>query len=201
MRPHHLFLLLPVFALGSCASSDTADSTTPVASSGARVRDAYEWLDDVTKDNGFVNDANGNLVPKSDKRSSFESKRQSAYFKGDYNKKQFKTTDYQTKAWWGKSDYTRPVYAGDTDGSRFQTTSNLNGVQSRESATRAYQTAGYNTGSYATGGAREAAGRRLDRPSNAITDNRREVFTAPSMIDWKAERALNMKQSRGILGR
>ncbi len=202
MISRFLLPVIPILALASCSTSGDGGST-PAATNTSRIRTADDWVADKTKDNGFKQDASGNLVPRSDRRSSFETRRQSAYFKGDYQKQEFKTagSGYDTKPWWGKTEHARKTYTGDTDGSRFQQSSNLQGQTSREAGASARIPDGYNTGAYATGDARETGAIRLDHISDAETDSRRRVFVPPAVIDWRAQRQMTMDQSRGILGR
>ncbi len=194
-------ILIPILAVAACSTGGDSGSTSASTSTGARIRDASEWVDENARDSGFKQDASGNMVPKSDKRSSFETNRKSAYFKGEYNKKEFKTADYTKKSWWGKSEYARKSYAGNTDGSRFQQSSRLQGLTSREAGTSARLPGTYDTGSYATSTANEAGSTRLGRPSDAESDVRRRVFTEPSVIEWQAQRQMTVGKSRGILGR
>jgi len=193
-----LLVLLPV----SCAKDSGAEKKQAAAPTGARIRTADEWLDDTTKDNGYKTDANGNLVPRSgQKRSSFENKGESPYFKGEYSKKNYKAGEYAKKSWWGNKDYGRQEYAGNTDGSRFQKNSRFDGKGARESGSAADIPGPYQTENYATGAAREAGKGNLTKPGNAEIENRREVYQQPDVVDWREQRKLSMEQSKGILGR
>lgn len=200
MKPHRsifwLLALLPV----SCAKDSTAEKPA-AAPTGARIRSADEWVADTTKDNGFRTDANGNLVPRSNKRSSFENKGDSPYFKGEYGKKNFETGEYTKKSWWGNKDYGRQQYAGNTDGSRFQKNSRFDDKGAREAGDSADIPGPYQTEGYATGAAREAGKDNLTKPFNTEIENRRGEFQQPEIIDWREQRALSLEQSRGILGR
>ncbi len=201
MKPYRSILWLLVLLPVSCAK-DSAAEKPAAAPTGARIRSADEWLADTTKDNGYKTDASGNLVPKKgSKRSSFENKGESPYFKGEYGKKNFKTGEYTKKSWWGNKDYGRQEYAGNTDGSRFQKDSRFDGKGARESGNSADIPGPYQTENYATGAAREAGKVDLTKPSNAETENRRGEFQQPEIIDWREQRALSLEQSRGILGR
>lgn len=151
--------------------------------------------------NGYQVDANGNWVPRSDRRSSFESQGESPYFKGDYRKKDYQAGEYAKKSWWGNKDYGRQSYQGETDGSRFQQSSRLDGQSAREGGRAARTPDPYQTGTYATGSARESEAGGIARPSDAETDVRRRVYQQPDIIDWREQRALSVQQSRGILGR
>ncbi len=199
------FLCLPLLFAASCASSgNSSGSSTPTASSssqGANITSVDSWVAKNSKDNGFSQDADGNWVPKSNKRSSFDSQGESPYFKGDYSKKEFKTKDYAKKSWWGDTQYQTKQYEGNTDGSRFQEASAFQGQQARDVRKAADLPGEYRTNAFATGTASEAGGQRIGRPSDAETDVRRKVFQAPSVVDWREQRAMDVGQTRSILGR
>ena len=151
--------------------------------------------------NSYKQDANGNWTPVNDQRSTFENKGASPYFQGNYQKKDYKTTDLTKKSWWGTKQYEQQKYAGKTDASRFKTNSPLGGKGALEAGTAAAIPGPYKTGSYATNAAREAGHRGISRPTDTQTDERRKVYPAPGIIDWKEQRSLSVDQSKGILGR
>ena len=192
MKTLRLIALLPLL-LVSCAS-DKGKKTTE-----APVR---KTLDErMIEKNGYQQDRSGNWVPQKDKRSSFESKGESNYAKKDYQKQEYKTGDYAKKSWWGNKDYGSKKYAGNTDGSRFQTRSKLQGKGAREASTQAKLHDPYQTGDYATSAAREAGTAPIKKGSNDQIENRRQTFQPPEIIDWREQRSLTMDQSKGILGR
>ena len=191
MRLHPSILSLALLFPVSCASDSGAAKPEPPKSLSQRINES----------NGYKQDAEGNWIPQNDKRSSFENQGQSAYFQGDYGKKQFQTTDYARKSWWGNKDYQPKAYAGNTDGSRFQQSSRLDGKGASEGGKSAGMDSAYKTIDYATGSAREAGTNRLDKPSDAETDVRRKVYQTPEIIDWQQQRSLSLEQSKGILGR
>ena len=182
-----LLALLPV----SCASD----------SGGAKPEAPKPLSQRINENNGYKQDAEGNWLPQTNKRSSFENEGRSAYFKGDYAKKQFQTTEYSKKSWWGNKDYGHKTYAGNTDGTRFQQSSRLDGQGAREAGKSAGTSDVFATNDYATSAAREAGTTRIDRPSDAETDIRRKAYQAPEIIDWRQQRSLSLEQSKGILGR
>lgn len=176
-----------------------ADKTDPAKPTAAAPKTMSERMAD---SGGYKQDADGAWVPKSDKRSSYDSQRQSAYFKGKIDKKTYKTGDYAKKSWWGTKEYESKRYAGDTDGSRFQTqarqsgqVARLDGVGARESGSS------YQTNSIARESARETGTTQIARPTNAGVEARRQVYKAPSVLDWREQRSMSMDRSRGLLGR
>lgn len=200
MKALRLIALLP-WLLASCASDKDQKTAATPQSSGGRERSVDEWVQETSRDNGMKQDANGNLIPKSDKRSSFESKGESNYASKAYQKKDYKTGDYAKKSWWGNKDYAAKEYAGNTDGSRFQTTSALQGQGAREAGSNAKIPDNYKTGDYTTGAAREAGTTPVKKGPNDQIENARKTFQVPEIIDWREQRSLSMDQSKGILGR
>lgn len=178
--------------------SCTSDSDQQKSSSTPAIKPLSQRIDEK---NGYKKDANGNWQAEAEKRSSFETQGPSAFFKGDYAKKDYKTTSYSKKSWWGNKDYQTQEYAGSTDGSRFQQSSRLNGKGARDSGKSAGLTKAYQTRDYATNSAREQGSQKIKKTSDTETDIRRRVFPTPDVIDWKEQRSLSIGQSKGILGR
>lgn len=185
-------LAITCAAFSSCASEKTADNATPA-------RASLEQR--LTEGGGYKQNDSGEWVPKSDKRSAFDSQRDSPYFKGNVKKEEFKTGEYAKKSWWGSKDYEKKSYEGNTDGSRFQTKATQEGQMSRYDGMAAQTSAPYKTNTLERPTAREGQYPAIERPSNAAVESRRRVFKAPSIIDWKEQRSMSMDQSRGILGR
>ncbi len=194
---------LPLALTVSCSNGSGADKARPVPRSqqGARNMTDQQWLAEKTRDIGIVQDKQGNWVPRTNKRSQLESRGRSAHFKEQYGKKTYKAGEYQRKSWWGNKEYGRRQYAGDTDGGRFQTASRHDGQGARETGAAADLPGSYQTGTYGTGAARETSRAGLKKPRNAEIENRREVYQAPDVVDWREQRQLSLDQSRGILGR
>lgn len=181
--------------LAACASKSAPDQST------ADAAPTHKKLSErMNESNGYKQDANGNWKPQINRRSEFESKGQDPNFTKDFKKQEYKTGDYATKSWWGNKDYEKKSYAGNTDGSRFDKPSALQGKDARETDSTAKIPAPYKTGKYATGSAHEADTAQIKKTSNAITDNRQKVFKQPEIVDWKQQRSLSLDQSKGILG-
>lgn len=195
MTRFRTIILLSLWVFASCASDSDRNE-----GSGGGFKPLSQRLDE---SNGYTQDAAGNWVPRDDKRSSFESQGASPYFnnKSNYNQQTYQAGEYSKKSWWGNKDYGRKSYAGDTDGSRFQKGSRLQGQSARETGGSADIPDAYQTGGYATSAAREAGARDITKPSDAETDIRRRVYKQPEIIDWREQRSLTLEQSKGILGR
>lgn len=151
--------------------------------------------------NSYKKDSTGKYSPQSNVRSAFENKGENTTFKKDYKKQEYKTSDYTTKSWWGDKKYDRKEYSGNTDASRFQKTSGLQGKGAREAGTAANIPDPYETGSYATKTAREVGKDPIAKPSNDAIENRRAAYPQPDIIDYREQRSLSMEQSKSILGR
>jgi hypothetical protein len=203
MKAPAAIAFLPLILTVSCSTGSGDDPARPVPRSqqGARIMSDQEWLTEKTRDNGLVQDNDGNWVPRSNKRSQLENQGSSPYFQGQYARKTYKPGDYKKTSFWGRKDYGRQSYGGDTDGGRFQTASRHDGQSAREASNAADIPGTYQTGDYGTAAAREAGVSGLTKPANAETENRREVYQAPEIIDWRQQRQLSLEQSRGILGR
>jgi hypothetical protein len=184
---------LAAILLASCSSGSKPGAATasPPKSLSQRLNES----------GGYKQDAEGNWKPTNDKRSSFESQGETYDSKKGYQKQTYKTGDYTKKSWWGDKQYDRKSYTGNTDGSRFQTPSQLQGKGAREANTNAGIPDSYQTDSYQTNAAREAGNPGINKPSNDLIDNRQKVFHPPEIIDWREQRSLSMEQSKGILGR
>lgn len=183
--------------LTSCAT-DRGDAPAPAES--------HQTLSQRLSDTGgYKVDSEGNWKPRNNKRSSFESEGASQFSKSKTaklnGKTDYKTGEFAKKSWWGNKDYGRKAYSGNTDGSRFQKNSRLDGIGARESGGAADLPDPYQTGNYATSSANESSQSNIDRPADAETDERRNVFQQPKIIDWRQQRTLSLDQSKGILGR
>lgn len=185
--------VLPLALTVSCSTGSGNDPARP-----AERKSLSQRLDE---NNGYTQDKDGNWVPKNDKRSQLENQGRSPYFQGQYAKKAYKPGEYKKQSFWGNKEYGRQAYGGNTDGSRFQTASRHDGQSAREAASAADIPDTYQTGTYGTNAAREAGVSGLAKPGNAEIENRREVYQAPEIIDWRQQRNLSLEQSKGILGR
>lgn len=186
-----------VIALGlvSCAG-DKADPSRPTAETGPKPMSQR-----LSESGGYKQDEEGNWIPKSDKRSQYDSNRESAYFKGKVETDRYQTGEYKKKTWLGGKDYGKQAYAGNTDGSRFQTKARQDGQRSRDAGKAAKVAGPFETNTLDRENAREGSFSGVARPSNEVVDARRGKYKAPSVIDWQEQRGMSMDQSRGILGR
>lgn len=178
----------------SCAGTDTDPSKPTVA----KHQSLTERLNETS---GYKQDANGSWVPRSDKRSSYDSQRESPNFSGKIEKNTYKAGDYAKKSWWGSKDYGKKGYEGNIDGSRFQTAARQNGQKSRVDGRKARIAEPFITNSLDRKRSRESSASALSRPLDASVESQRSKYKAPSVIDWREQRKMSVDQSRGILGR
>lgn len=179
---------------GACADTASDDAKPAVAEhKGLQER--------LSEGGGYKQDANGQWVPKSDKRSSFESQGESPYFKGKIQAEQYKTGDFAKKSWWGSKDYGTKEYGGSTDGSRFRTKARQDGMAALDDGKNARESGIFETNTLDNKSARESGASPVERTVDAETESRRGVYKAPSVIDWREQRSMSMEQSKGILGR
>ncbi len=150
---------------------------------------------------GYKQDADGNWVPTSNKRSSFEQKGESPYFKGKIEKKVYQTGDYKKTIWGGKKTYQTTEYKGDTDGSRFKIESEQQGKVAYLGDKKVDTLDPYKTNKLEYGSARESDAKNLDKPRNDYAESRRRSYVPPSVTDWKEQRKMSLEESRSILGR
>jgi len=181
-------------ALVSCAG-EQADPSRPAVAERSGLSER------LSETGGYKQNENGEWVPKSDKRSAYDSQRDSPYFKGKVEGERYKTGEYAKKSWWGSKDYAKKPYAGNTDGSRFQTKASQDGQVARDAGKAARSTDPFKTNTLPRETARESRNAAIDRPSSAAVESARNSYKAPSVIDWKEQRSMSMDRSRGILGR
>lgn len=182
-----LLVLLPV----SCASKSGDSTSEPHKTFSQRIDEG----------NGYKQDAEGNWKPKTDKRSSFENQGESADFKGNVDKKNYKTGDLSTKSWWGNKDYGGKQYAGNTNARGIRKSSNLGDKGAPETGkSSGMGNESYQTGDYATGSAREAGTGNITKTTDDVTNRRRNAYPPPEIIDWREQRSLSLEQSKGFLG-
>lgn len=189
----NFLVVMPMALLIGCAG-DKADPARPAP-------EHLSMTERLNQSGGYKQEEDGSWVPKSDKRSSYDSQRDSPYFKGKVDKATYKTGDYAKKSWWGGKDYGTESYAGNTDGSRFQTAAQQQGEKSRLAGQQARIPDAFQTNTLDHQSAREAGASGISRPLDAATQVRRDQYKAPSVINWREQREMSIDQSRGILGR
>ncbi len=186
-----------LLGLSSCSLLDDKQSS----SNSAQPEKRLSLSERVNEQAGFKQDADGKWMPKVDRRSSFEGQGESAYFSKKADKKEYRTGDFKKESWWGKTDYEKKVFQGDTDSSRFQKPSKLGQLRSREAGKNMDLPNNYDTPEFATNAANETRRSGIERKNNALIENERASFVQPDIIDWQEQRKLSVDQTKGLLGR
>jgi hypothetical protein len=201
VKAYHVTILVSTLLVFSCALDKDKKATTTPQSQVGKERSVEEWVGENSKDNGFKKDAQGNYIPKSDKRSPYESQGSTYDAKKSFKKTDYKAGDFAKQSWWGNKEYNRQTYTGNTDGSRFQQTSSLQGEKASEAKEKARIAGPYPTENYATNSALEAGNRPITKGTSDAIETRRKAFQQPDIVDWREQRSLSLEQSKGILGR
>jgi hypothetical protein len=186
-----VFSAVSVWGLVGCGNQTEETTEKPIPSLSERLSES----------SGFKRDENGNWVPTNNKRSSFEHQGESAHFKGEIEKKTYRTGDYKKQSWWGKKSYEVEQYDGHTDGSRFQKMADLGNKDSRFGQQRYTTGDPYETNRLSYDPAMEVFAERMQKTRNDYTEVQRRKFIQPAVTDWKEQRKLSMEQSKSILGR
>jgi hypothetical protein len=185
--------------LASCGIGGDVETETTSATGAATGMSMSERLN---QDQGYTRDADGNWVPRSDKRSPFESRgAANLQSRNTVNPRKYEPAEFRKTEWTRATSNTPKEYRGDTDGSRFRSESDAQGKTARQSGTRARTSGRYRTGEFATHTSQEDGARRHDRPTDAHTENRRKTFVEPEITDWREQRDMSIEQSRSILAR
>ena len=194
-----LLTLVAALGLMSCASekTDSAKPTAKPAGFNEKPIDSF-----TAKDGGYKQDDEGNWLPNSTKRSSYDSaSRRESSIRGKVSKQTYKTGDYKKKSWLGGKKFKSDEYAGNTDGSRFQTRAKQDGKAARGSGQSASEGGLFQTKTLDNQRARESRTDSVSRGSSDYVESARGSYQAPSIIDWRAQRTMSQGQSRSILGR
>lgn len=189
------FLLTTACAFMASCAGDKVDNSKPTEAARPGLQER------LSESAGYKQNEKGEWVPKSDKRSTYDGQRDTPYFKDKIDTERYKTGDYAKKSWWGSKEYGKKSYEGNTDGSRFRTEARQDGQVARDSGKAARTTDPFKTNTLPRETARESKNPAVDRPTNALIESQRKTYKAPSVIDWKEQRSMDMDQSRSILGR
>ncbi len=206
-----LLLLLPsllfVVSCGNHPAAGTAASTTAstaaTATSNASASASRKSMNEKFNGPTIRQNAKGEWGDDVKQYSAFDSSHKSPYFNEKSSiAKTYKTGEYAKTEWTGKKkQLPKQAYSGSTDGDRFHTPSRIQHDGAHESSTAAVTVPDdYKTGSYKTSTAHEQGAKPIDKPSNAIVDQRRRVYPEPEVSSWKQQRSMDLKTTKSILG-
>lgn len=193
-------LAAAAIVLTSCGTSgDGGGNLAASESGGGGLAPLSQRL---TEEQGYMRDADGNWVPRSNRRSQFENRTASGTARNNpFGDRRFRANGFQTAEWTRNRSAAPEPYTGNTDGSRFQTTAAAQGQAHRQASDRANTPGPYQTPRFGTSASREDGARRLGRPADARTENRRQTPIEPEIIDWRQQRELGLDQTRSMLAR
>jgi hypothetical protein len=180
----------------SCGSERTVSTASPASASGI---DKYMLAEGDIRYGDAGTDQEGLIV--GGKRSQYEGRKQAA-FGGEISAGEYGRKDYRASDWEGTKKARSQSYTDTKDGKRFQFSSLFGSRQANETSKgAAYDSGVVNTARYGAGAAVEAGGRRLDKPSDARTDFRREVFPEPPKRSLREHQEMTVDETNSLLGR
>jgi hypothetical protein len=183
------------FVLHSCAEKDKTTTT-----SDAPKKLSLEQR--LNKQEGFTKDSEGNWKANSKKRSSFEKIGKNSLNNKIYESKEYKSPEYKKKSWLSKSEIEKKDYNENIDANRFLTKSSYSNKTAREKYfTTQESNRSFKTNRLDKTSALENSKNEIKRTADAETNFRRKVEVDPVIIDWRQQRAIDMKSTRSILGR
>ena len=181
--------------LAGCASEEEPSTTT--------VRRSYKdpLLDRYASNFDYQKGEDGSTKVVSDRRSSFEGARATAFDKG-FQGKSYQGKEVEKAPWWGRKGYEAQVWNGGKSAGEAGKKSWF-GSKIPAEAGRVARASGqaYGTKNYGTGAAWEQGTKRLAKPRDALTENRRADYPEFEVIGWEEQRRMEVEQTRGILGR
>lgn len=137
------------------------------------------------------------------KRSQFEGREQVQYGGNWGGKKYGQQKELGKQSWWGSKKAQVKNFNGVQNADQYKTASRFGSQNANQNG----KNSNYNgqqsnaSGNYQTGTANEVGQANVARPSNARTDWRRDVYTAPKKIDYKDYQERTIEETRRLLGR
>ena len=188
-------MTLAAVLLAGCASENEPSKTTVRRSSSDPLLERYASNFDYQKGD------DGTTKVVSDRRSSFEGARAAGFDKG-FQGKSWQGKEVEKAPWWGRKGYEAQVWNGGKSAGE-ATKKSWFGSKTPAEAGRVARASGqgYGTRNYATGAAWEQGTKRLGKPRDALTENRRADYPEFEVIGWEEQRRMEVEQTRGILGR
>lgn len=212
--PIRLLPLLPALCLVACSGTGGEANTMAATESmsadpveNSRVKsgnpltgdhDEAKMLEKYGSYSKYSVDKNGKPRGNSKEFAGFN--RDNPEFKGKWEGKEYKAGDYRKKSFWGDKDYAKKVYEGNTDGNSFKKESRFGKGAANEGSLAAREGGkDYRTNTFASGAAREQSKKDITKLSDAETDERRRVFTAPDIFSSRTGMTVN--DTNKMLGR
>jgi hypothetical protein len=190
-----LLLLLPVTGLWQCASKDPE---TMAATEASKPRSMSERFNNRGKQ-GYYQDSEGNWKVQNDKRSSFEQVGRSSLDDQSLRREAFETQNVEKRSWSGKNQYEKPIYQPPSAQS-LKTTANAAGQKAREQNSLADLPDPIKRENFSAKSRSSREQSRFRDAKNAATENSNEELT-PDIMDWKEQRALQLKDTKSWLNK
>jgi hypothetical protein len=191
--------------LASCGTGGDAEAgADPAPQEGFEMKSGELFNDDSQKIIDRFGATNPNFDKSGQRKGAAENSMVSRHFDKGYaaNAYQGNLDRYEKRSFWGRKDYTGKVYDGATDGDRFLQSAREGSKGASEGSRVSRENSKVlNPGSVDRSAARESGRAPLARPSDAETDFRRRVYQEPEVKDWRAQRALDVEDTRAMLGR
>ena len=212
--PVRLLALLPALCLVACSGTGgeantqvATESMSPDPVENNRIKsgnpltgdhDEAKILDKYGSYSKYSVDKNGK--PKGSAKEFAAFNRDNPEFKGKWEGKEYKAGEYRKKSWWGDHDYVKKVYEGNTDANSLKKESRFGSKSANEGAMAAREGGkDFRTNTYASGAAREQSKEGITKVSDAETDERRRVFTAPDI--YSSRSGMTVNDTNRMLGR
>jgi hypothetical protein len=196
MIPRVFCLIFTSVLLSHCADQSEVESMA--ATEASKPRTMNERFNNRSKE-GYYQDGEGNWKTNNNKRSSFESVGRASMAQQQYKGKSYEANRVEKSAWWGNQRYEASRFAGNTSADQYKTAAK--GV--REDATESGQKSIFSrksmkTQTLDTQTAREnSQARVLDGSPSARETQQR--YDEPTIIDWKEQRSLDIKDTKSWL--
>ncbi len=148
---------------------------------------------------GYYQDSEGNWKVQNDKRSSFEQVGRSSLDDQSFRREAFETQNVEKRSWSGKNPYEKPIYQPPSAQS-LKTTANAAGQKAREQNSLADLPDPIKRENFSAKSRSSREQSRFRDAKNAATENSNEELT-PDIMDWKEQRALQLKDTKSWLNK
>jgi hypothetical protein len=199
----HRLLALSLVFLASCAEEVPEPNRSSFDSTGeSREGEKLEKRYKTNAMSGFKQDSEGHWITDTSKRSSLETRGSSEMSGKRFNNKQFSKRDANLPAQWSRTDYAKPEYTGNTDGSALRNPY----ADASKSAPEAGLFSSLSKKQIATQqitntSAREARQNSLPTDNRVNATMRRNKLPEPVIIDYLQQRDIDIQQTKAIMGR
>ncbi len=191
----------PRWLIGVCCGLVLSCAEKNAASSPSNVPARATLSQRINEQTGYVQDANGQWKPRVNRRSSFESQGESSFANQPFSTKKFQAPTLKKQSWWGNRTLDRKRFdTPDTSALVPERSLSFNTPQEANQSF-ATTTSAESGRSFASGVAKEQQHSRIPTRANDFVQKRRQVYPQPAIIDWNAQRQLDINSTKSMLGR